>query len=161
MGSLLHSALNCSNIKMQCNRFSDLDHGDTENRLPHPDSPVRDRTRPDANDSDDSEVIFNRNASRRRRSRSRETVNIERTELNYLHAEIRHLRNGVNRLKNRSSTHRTGQIRRRDSFGDDVSDLDNQDTNDNRNEGPSEGPEPHEVPNPREEPHRNISFSEK
>ena len=62
--------------------------------------------------------------------------------------------------KNRSSTHRTGQRRRRDSFGDDESNLDNQDTNDNRNEGPSEGPEPHEVPYPREEPHRNFSFSE-
>ena len=102
--------------------------------------------RPDANDSDDSEVIFNRNATRRRRSRSREIVNIERTELNDLHAEMRHLRNEVDRLKNRSSTHRIGQRRRRGSFGDDESDLDNQDTNDDLNEGPSEEPKPREEP---------------
>ena len=89
-----------------------------------------------------------------------ERVNIERTQLNNIYAEMRHLRNEVDRMKNRSSTRKTGQIPPRVGFGDDDSDLDNQDTNDNQNEGPSEGPDPHEVPDPREEPHRNFAFSE-
>lgn len=145
---------------MASNGVLDLDRGDTETGLPPPDSPVRDTERPDPNDSDDSEVIINRNASRRRRSRSREMVNIPRTELNNLYEEMRHLRNEVDRMKNRSSTRRTGQRRRRDSFGDAESDLDNQDTNEHQNEGPGEDTDPHEVPDPREEPHRNFSCSD-
>ena len=72
---------------------------------------------------------------------------------------MRHLRNAVDRMKNRSSTRRTGQ-RRHDSFGDAESNLNNQDTNEHQNEGPGEGPDPREVPDPREELHRNFSFSE-
>ena len=129
----------------------DLDRGDTETGLPPPDSPVRDTERPDPNDS---EVIINRNASRMRRSRSREMVYIPRTELNNLYEEMRHLRNEVDRMKNRFSTRRTGQRRRRDSFGDAESDLNNQVTNEHQNEGPGEDPDPHEVP------HRNFSCSD-
>ena len=145
---------------MASNGVLDLNRGDMETGLPPPDSPVRDTERPDSNDSDDCEVIINRNASRRRRSRSPEMGNIPRTELNNLYEEMRHLRKQVDRMKNRSSTRRTGQRRRRDSFGDAESDLNNQDTNEHENEGPGEDPDPHEVPAPREEPHRNFSCSD-
>ena len=77
--------------------------------------------------------MFNRNASRMRRSIS---LNIDITELNNLVVEMRHVRNEIDRIKNRSSTLRTEQRRRRDSFSDDESDVDNQDTNDNQNECP-------------------------
>ena len=51
--------------------------------------------------------MFNRNASRMRRSISREMVNIDITELNNLVVEMRHVRNETDRIKNRSSTLRT------------------------------------------------------
>lgn len=150
MGYILHRGLDCSGTKMASNRFSDLEHGDTETGLPPPDSPVRDRARPDANDSEDSEVTFNRNVSHRKR-RSREMVNMERPELNNLYAEMRHLRNEVDRMKNRS---RTLEKRRRDSLNQEESNLD---TNNDQNEDPN----PHEEPDPHEGPQRNSTSYEK
>ena len=70
---------------------TDKDRGDTEMRLPSPDSPERDRESHSTYDSPDSEVLFNRNLSQRR-SRSREMVNIGRSELNNLFEEMRQLR---------------------------------------------------------------------
>lgn len=61
---------------MASNRYSDMDRGDEEMRFPPPDSPERGRTSPNADDSATSEVTFNVNPTRRR-SRSREMVNIE------------------------------------------------------------------------------------
>ena len=58
---------------MASNRALNSDRGDTETRPSPPESPVRDEEHPDLNNSDDSEVIFNRNASRRRSS-NREMV---------------------------------------------------------------------------------------
>ena len=113
MGSFLYSVLIRSDTIMASNRLSDIADSDTETRLPPPDSPerdrqadspvrdrqadspVRDRQGPNANDSDDSEVIINRNAGRRRQSRSREIVNIPRTDLNNLYDEMKQLRNEV------------------------------------------------------------------
>ena len=83
---------------MASNRVSDIGDSDRETQLPPPDSPVRDRQAdspvrdrqgPNANYSDDSEVNINRNASHRRQSRSREMVNIPRTDLNNLYDEMR------------------------------------------------------------------------
>ena len=103
---------------MASNGVLDLDRGDTDSEIPPPDSPVRDTERPDPNDSDDSEVIINRNASHRRRSRNREMVNIPRTELNNLYKEMRHLRNEVDRTRNRTRRVDTDRRHRRDSFSD-------------------------------------------
>ena len=64
---------------------SDIADSDTESGLP---SPVRDRQGPNANDTDYSEVIINRKAGRRRHSRSREMVNIRRTELDNLYEAL-------------------------------------------------------------------------
>ena len=49
-------------------------------------------------------------------------VNTERRELNNIYVEMWHLRNEVDRMKSRSSTRRTGQRRRWDSFSDAESD---------------------------------------
>ena len=115
VGSFLYSVLTSSDTIMASNRLSDIADSDTETRLPPPDSPVRDRQGPNANDSDDSEVILNRNAGRRRQSRSREMVNIPRTELNNLYAEMRQLRNEVYRVRNRTHRLDTQQRNSRDS----------------------------------------------
>ena len=145
---------------MASNRLSDIADSDTETRLPPPDSPVRDRQGPNANDSDDSEVILNRNAGRRRQSRSREMVNIPRTELNNLYAEMRQLRNEVYRVRNRTHRLDTQQRNSRDSSPDEELDINNNETpNDRlaRNDDPSEDPAPHEENDPHEEPHRNST----
>ena len=46
---------------MVSNGVLDLHRGDTETGLPPHDSPLRDTERPAPNDSDDSEVVINRN----------------------------------------------------------------------------------------------------
>ena len=44
---------------MASNRLNDIADSDMETQLPPPDSPIRDRQEPNANDSDDSEVVIN------------------------------------------------------------------------------------------------------
>ena len=139
---------------MASNGVLNLDRGDTETGLPPPDSPVR-----DPYDSDDSEIIIIRNASRRRR-RSREMVNIPRTELNNLYKEMRHLRNEVDRTRNRTRRVDTDRRHRRVSFSDEELDLNNNETPSNRlarTDDPREDPVPHEEQDPHEEPYRNSS----
>ena len=65
---------------MAAKRLNGIADSDTETRLPPPDSPVRNRKEPNANDSDDSEVIINQHAGRRRQNRSLDVVNTPRTE---------------------------------------------------------------------------------
>ena len=71
---------------------SNIADSDTESGLPSPDPPVRDRQGPNANDTDYSEVIINRKAGRRRHSRSREMVNIRRTELDNFYEALKKMR---------------------------------------------------------------------
>ena len=154
---------------MASNRLSDIGDSDTETRLPPPDSPVRDRQAdspvrdrqgPNANDSDDSEVIINRNASRRRQSRSREMVNIPRTDLNNLYDEMRQLRNEVYRVRNRTHRLDTQQRNQRDGSSDGELDINNNETPNNRlarMDDSSEGPAPHEANDPHEEPYRHST----
>ena len=95
---------------------TDKDRGDTDMRLPSPDSPERDRERHSTDDSPDSEVLFNRNLSQRR---SREMVNIGRSELNNLFEEMRQLRNEVDSMKNKANRTETEHRHHRDSCCDD------------------------------------------
>ena len=141
---------------MASNRVSDIADSDTETRLPSPDSPRRNR-QPNANDSDDSEVIINRNASQRRKSRSRETVNIARTELNGLYAVMRQLRNEVRRVRNRTHRLDTDHEHYTDDFSDEELDMNNNETPDNRLDRTDDFREdqvPHEEHDPHEEPNR-------
>ena len=126
---------------MASNRLSDIADSDTETRLPTPDSPVRDRQAdspvrdrqgPNANDSDDSEVIINRNAGHRRQSKSREMVNIPRTDLNNLYDEMRQLRNEVYKVRNRTHRLDTQQRNHRDFSSDEELDINNNETPNNR-----------------------------
>ena len=107
------------------------------------DSPVRDRQGPNVNDSDDSEVIINRNAGRRRQSRSREMVNVPRTDLNNRYDEMRQLRNEVYRVRNRTHRLDTQQRNPRNGFSDEELDINNNETPNNwltRTDDSSEGP---------------------
>ena len=154
---------------MASNRLSDIADSDTETRLPPPDSPVRDRQAdspvrdiqgPNANGTDDSEVIINRNAGRRRQSRSREMVHIPRTDLNNLYDEMRQLRNEVYRVRN--GTHRLDiqQRNHRDGSSDEELDINNNETPNNRmtrTDDSSEGPAPQEANDPYEEPYRHST----
>ena len=70
---------------MASSRLNGIADSGIKTRLPAPDSPVGNRQEPNANDSDDSEVIINRHSGRRRQNRSREMVNTPRTELNSLY----------------------------------------------------------------------------
>lgn len=132
---------------------TDKDRGDTDMRLPPPDSPERDRESHSADDSPDSEVLFNRNLSQRR-SRSREMVNIGRSELNNLFEEMRQLRNEVDSMKNKANRTETEHRHHRDSCSDDDENGESAILDQHRGllntpppvEDPHEDPEPHEVP---------------
>ena len=100
--------------------YSDIADSDTESGLSSPDPPVRDRKGPNTNDTDYSEVIINRNAGRRGHSRSREMVNIPRTDLNNLYDEMRQLRNEVYRVRNRTQRLDIQQRNHRDSSSDEL-----------------------------------------
>ena len=89
------------------------------NRVSDIGSPLRNR-QPNAKDSDDS---INRNASQRRKSRNRETVNIARTDLNDLYAEMRQFRSEVDRVRNRTHWLDTEHRHNKDNFSDEELDI--------------------------------------